>query len=84
MHQMLEQQQPRSTESRLQQLERRYRRVQDSLTNAIASHESLREEPGSSDRALERTRMEVQVLQRQLRQVLDSLDKVEELEDSAS
>jgi F0F1-type ATP synthase membrane subunit b/b' len=81
MRQMSDRHDQRDNESRLQQLERRYRRIQDALTSASASHEALRESPGSSERQLERTRLQVQTLQRQLSQVLESLERAEELQD---
>jgi chromosome segregation ATPase len=68
-------------EARLRQLERRYRHIQDTLTSATASYEALRESAGSSERLLERARLHVQSLQRQLSQVLESLEKVEDLQD---
>jgi len=82
MRLIIEPRDPRDHASRIQQLERRYRRVQDALTSATASHEALRDSPGSSERQLERARLQVQTLQRQLAQVLESLEKAEELEDS--
>jgi chromosome segregation ATPase len=66
-------------ETRLHQLERRYRHIQDALTSATASYEALRESAGGSERQLERTRVHVQSLQRQLSQVLESLERAEEL-----
>jgi chromosome segregation ATPase len=68
-------------EIRLHQLERRYRHIQDALTSATANYEALRESAGSSERQLERTRVHVQSLQRQLSQVLESLEKAEDLQD---
>jgi hypothetical protein len=68
-------------ETRLRQLERRYRHIQDALTSATASHEALRESAGGSERQLERTRLHVLNLQRQLSQVLESLERAEELQD---
>jgi len=73
---------PHDSASRIRQLERRYRRVQDALTSATASHEALRESPDSSERQLERARLQVHTLQRQLAQIVESLERAEELEDS--
>ena len=84
MHQLLERQPPRSQESTPQQLERRYRRVQTALTGATASYEALSESPNVSERQLERTRREVEELQRHLNEVLESLERAEELEDQST
>ena len=83
MYQLLERSQPRSPESRLQRLERRYRRIQNALVSATASHEAMREEAGSSERQLERSRLQVEALQRQLSEVLESLERAEDQEDSS-
>ncbi|HVO07393.1 MAG TPA: hypothetical protein VMT83_11445 [Burkholderiaceae bacterium] len=82
MRLIIEPRNPRDHATRVQQLERRYRRVQNALTSATASHEALRELPASSERQLERARLQVQTLQRQLAQVLESLERAEELEES--
>ena len=81
MRQMPDRHDQRDNDTRLHQLERRYRRIQDALTSATASHEALRESAGASERQLERTRLQVQTLQRQLSQVLEALERAEELED---
>ena len=70
-----------SNETRVHQLERRYRRVQNALTSTTASYEAMRESTGSSERQLERARLQMQRLQLQLSQVVESLERAEELQD---
>jgi chromosome segregation ATPase len=70
------------TQHQLEQLELRFRQLQDALVSAAANYDALCEQPSSSERQVQQALQRTYQLQKQLAALQMTIEQLEDREDS--